>query len=59
MTEHKVYRVCFIDGHDLKYKVFTTEAENREQAIIKMREMYGSNFEHRITGVYLLEKLGD
>ena len=44
-----------IDGHDLKWKVFTCEAQNRVEAISKMREMFGANFEHRIAEVFRVE----
>lgn len=49
------YKVCFIDGHDLKWKVFTCQAQNRVEAISKMREMFGPNFEHRIADVFRAE----
>ena len=53
--ESETYKVCFIDGHDLKWKVFTCEAQNRAEAISKMREMFGANFEHRIAEVFRVE----
>ena len=49
------YRVCFIDGHDLKYKTFTCYAENRKEAIGKMFDAYGPNFDHQISDVYRVE----
>lgn len=53
--EPGTYRVCFIDGHDLKYKTFTCEAENRVDAIHKMHEMFGANFDHQIANVYMFD----
>lgn len=50
--EPGTYKVCFIDGYDLKWKVFTCEAQNRVEAISKMREMFGANFDHQIADVY-------
>lgn len=50
--EPGTYKVCFIDGHDLKWKVFTCEAQNRVEAISKMREMFGANFDHQISDVF-------
>ena len=50
--EPGTYKVCFIDGHDLKYKTFTCYAQNRVEAISRMREMFGVNFEHRIAEVF-------
>ena len=49
------YKVCFIDGHDLKYKTFTCTAENRKDAISKMLDLFGRNFDHRIADVFRLE----
>ena len=49
------YRVCFIDGHDLKYKTFTCEALNRKDAISKMMDLFGPNFDHQIADVYRLD----
>lgn len=53
--EPGTYKVCFIDGHDLKWKVFTCQAQNRVEAISKMREMFGTNFDHQITDVFRVE----
>lgn len=53
--EPGTYKVCFIDGHDLKWKVFTCEAQNRVEAISKMRETFGANFEHRVGEVFRVE----
>lgn len=49
------YKVCFIDGHDLKYKTFTCTAENRKEAVSKMLDLFGRNFDHRIADVFRLE----
>ena len=53
--EPGTYKVCFIDGHDLKWKVFTCEAKNRVEAISKMHEIFGANFEHRIAEVFRVQ----
>ena len=50
------YKVCFIDGYDLKYKTFTCEAKSREEAIEKMMDAYGPNFDHHIEDVFLLNE---
>lgn len=47
-----LYKVAYIDGHDLKYKTFTTAAESPEDAIRKMRESYEADFDHQIIEVY-------
>ena len=46
------YNVCFIDGHDLKYKTFTCQAKNRKQAIEKMFDKYGPDFDHQVRDVF-------
>jgi len=46
------YKVAYIDGHDLKYKTFTTAAESPEDAVRKMRESYEADFDHQIIEVY-------
>ena len=46
------YKVCFIDGHDLKYKTFTCWAETREQAVEKMFNNYGPAFDHQVKDVF-------
>ena len=51
----KKFKVCFIDGHDLKYKTFTCDAIDQKQAIEKMMDLFGSNFDHQITDVFMLE----
>lgn len=55
ISEPGTYKVCFIDGHDLKWKVFTCQAQNRSEAISKMREMFGANFDHQIADVFLVK----
>ena len=51
----ETYKVCFIDGHDLKYKVFTCEALDEKDAISKTFNRYGDNFDHQIIEVYRME----
>lgn len=49
------YTVCYVDGHDMKYKTFTTEAEGIDDAVEKMRATYSQigDFEHMITDIIL------
>lgn len=42
------YTVHYIDGHDLKYKTFTTDAITPEEAESKMRWSYEADFDHQI-----------
>ena len=51
-----IYRVQYIDGHDLKYKTFTVEARSPEEAVSKMRESYEADFDHQIIDVYQVEE---
>ena len=46
------YKVQYIDGHDLKYKTFTTTAESPEDAVRKLRDSYEADFDHQIIEVY-------
>ena len=46
------YKIAYIDGHDLKYKTFTTEADSRDDAISKLWASYESDFDHQIIEVY-------
>ena len=48
------YTVCYVDGHDLKYHTFTTEAEGFDDAIKKLREFTSvlGDFDHMICDVY-------
>lgn len=50
-TSCTAWKVCFIDGHDLKYKEFITNANTREEAIDNMYLTYGYNFDHSITSI--------
>lgn len=52
MKPLKKYTVCFIDGHDLRYKTVDIETETKEKAVEKVFNMYGSNFEHKLTGIF-------
>ena len=49
----KKYDVCYVDGHDLKYKLFRAEAEDPDDAVHKMRESYSEigDFDHLICDV--------
>lgn len=51
----RTYQVFFIDGHDLKYKVFTCEALDEKDAISKMFDKHGRNFDHQIVNVCRME----
>lgn len=45
------YKISYIDGHDLKYKLFETVAEDPEEAIQKLRKSYEADFDHQIIDV--------
>ena len=47
------YDIYFIDGHDLRFKTFQTEAETEDEAIHHLYITYG-DFDHTIVAV--LEK---
>ena len=49
------WTIQYIDGHDLKYKVFTTEAKDEEEAQAKLWEQYESDFDHQIIQIYPAE----
>ena len=46
------YKVAYIDGHDMKYKIFETTAETKEDAVRKLRDSYDADFDHQIIEVY-------
>lgn len=48
------YTVCYVDGHDMKYHTFTTEAEGFDDAIAKLREFTSvlGDFDHMICDVF-------
>lgn len=45
------FKICFIDGHDLKYKVFRTEARSEDDAMDRFNERYGANFDHQFISI--------
>lgn len=45
------FTVRFVDGHDLRYKTFCTEAKTKFDAITNLRNEYG-DFDHRIVVIY-------
>lgn len=45
------FKICFIDGHDLKYKVFKTEARSEDDAMERFNERYGANFDHQFISI--------
>lgn len=51
------YKICFIDGHDLKYKVFKTEAKSEEDAMDRFNERYGAEFDHQFISIEEERKL--
>ncbi len=51
-AETMKYKVQYIDGHDLKYKTFSTTAESPEDAVRKLRDSYEADFDHQIIEVY-------
>ena len=46
----KKYIVRFIDGHDLRFKSFETEAENEAMAVLNVYELFG-DFDHWVSSV--------
>ena len=48
----KHFKINYIDGHDLRFKSFVTDAEDRDQAIRNLRESYvNGDFDHQIESV--------
>ena len=48
----KHYKINYIDGHDLRFKTFETDAEDRDQAIRNLRDSYVDvDFDHQIGSV--------
>ena len=48
----KKFRIDYIDGHDLKYKTFDTEAENPDDAVSNLWKSYSNgDFDHTIIGI--------
>lgn len=48
----KRFKINYIDGHDLRFKSFETDAEDRDQAIKNLRESYvNGDFDHQIESV--------
>ncbi len=48
----KRFKINYIDGHDLRFKSFETDAEDRDQAIRNLRESYvDGDFDHQIESV--------
>ena len=48
----KHFKINYIDGHDLRFKSFETDAEDRDQAIRNLRESYiNGDFDHQIESV--------
>lgn len=49
----KKYVIRYIDGNDLKYKLFETEARNKDEAIEHLWASYADmgDFEHRIASI--------
>ncbi len=46
------YKVCFLNGHTMRYEVFECVATDRKDAIEKMRDKYGRNFEHTVINAF-------
>ena len=46
------YMIQYIDGEDLKFKVFKTDAKNSDEAVHRLWESKVSDFDHRILDVY-------
>lgn len=48
----KKFEIAYIDGHDLKYKTFTTTAQDEENALKNLWNNYKSgDFDHQIINV--------
>jgi len=45
------WKICFIDGHDLRYKEYLTRAADVQEAVENMYSEYGHNFDHSITSI--------
>ena len=46
------YEIRYIDGHDMRYKVFTTKASCPDWAINNLWDSYpGGDFDHQIISV--------
>lgn len=45
------YRINYIDGHDLRYKSFETEAKDKDDALAKLWDQYDCDFDHQIVEV--------
>lgn len=50
------YRINYIDGHDMRYKSFETNAETSEDAVSALWDKYQANFDHRIIEIIPLGK---
>lgn len=48
----KHFKINYIDGHDLSFKSFETDAKDRDQAIKNLRDSYvDGDFDHQIESV--------
>lgn len=48
----KHFKINYIDGHDLRFKSFETDAEDRDRAIRNLRESYvDGDFDHQIESI--------
>ena len=45
-----LYEISFLNGNTLQFEHVTMIAGNKQEAWDKVRELYGDNFEHRLTG---------
>ena len=51
-----MYRITYIDGHDLKYKKFYTDADSKDAALDALHKKY-ENFDHQIIDITDCKKL--
>lgn len=52
----KHYLINYIDGHDLKYKSFETDADDRDSAIRHLWDSYqNGDFDHQIIEIIIAE----
>ncbi len=47
------FHINYIDGHDLKFKTFVTDAADEDDALLKLRKEYEpyGDFDHRIESI--------
>ena len=46
-----IFRINYIDGHDLRYKSIEVPAESEESALDALWDMYDADYDHQIVEV--------